>query len=79
MYDTSRCMHLKAGESIGGARCQEVATHETLLGRRCAWHADELKKAFRDPRSVGNVLAGGVARTEEQIERLVVKISGERS
>jgi hypothetical protein len=41
------------------------------MGRRCARHAEELRAALRDPNTLGNVLAGGKARTEEQIALLV--------
>jgi hypothetical protein len=59
---------------LGGPRCQEPATHETVLGRRCAHHAEELRQSLRDPHTTGNILAGGRARTEEEIARLVVEL-----
>lgn len=67
-------MNLRDGESIGGARCQDTATHVTVLGCRCARHAEELRAALRDPLSVGNVLKGR-ARTEEEIACMVRPLS----
>lgn len=74
MIDTDRCMAKRDGAWIFGDRCQEPATHNTLMGRRCAHHAEEMRKALRDPNTLGNVLAGDRARTEEEIARLVVEI-----
>lgn len=87
IIDTSRCMAQRDAtpdvpgqtfidriRSLGGPRCQEPATHETVMGRRCARHAEELRQALRDPRTLGNILAGDRARTEEEIARLVVEL-----
>lgn len=87
MIDTSRCMapreeppdvpeqtFIDKIRSLGAPRCQEPATHETVLGRRCAHHAEELQQSLRDPNTLGNVLAGRRARTEEEIARLVVAL-----
>lgn len=60
--------------NLGGPRCQEQATHMTVMGRRCARHAEELRQSLRDPHTLGNVLAGNRARTEEEIARLVVEL-----
>ena len=57
-----------------GPLCQDVATHDTVMGRRCARHAEECREALRNPRTLGNVLAGGRARTDEEIARLVVEL-----
>ncbi len=77
VIDTRRCMAANEDEpqSIFGAnRCQKTATHTTVMGRRCARHAEELRCAMRNPATVMNVLAGGRARTEKEIERLVMEI-----
>lgn len=72
MIDTKRCMAKRDGAPIFSAeRCQAPATHETIMGRRCALHAEELRASLRNPNTLGNILAGGVARTEEQIAMLV--------
>jgi len=70
MIDQKRCMAKRDGEPLGGERCQAAATHETLMGPRCAKHAEEFKQALRDPRTLGNVMAGR-ARTEDEIALLV--------
>ena len=67
--DTTRCM---APHRSFGPLCQAPATHNSPLGRRCARHAEELREALRNPRALGNVMAGGRARTEEEIAKLVV-------
>lgn len=73
MIDTSRCMAKHDDAPLFSAtRCQEPATHQTVMGKRCARHAEELKIALRDPLTVGNVIAGNRARTEEEIDRMVV-------
>lgn len=85
--DTTRCMAPREEppdvpgqtfigkiRSLGGPRCQEPATHETVMGRRCAHHAEELRQSLRNPHTLGNVLTGGRARTEEEIARLVVAL-----
>jgi hypothetical protein len=83
MIDPKRCTAPLDGGLVGmltGPLCQEAATHQTLSGRRCARHAEELRQAFRNPKTLGNVLAGGGARTEEQIARLIVELpKGESS
>jgi hypothetical protein len=88
MIDTSRCMAQRDAtlddattedtfidrlRSLGGPRCQEPATHETVMGRHCACHAEELRRALRDPHTLGNILSGRPP-TEEQIARLVVEL-----
>jgi hypothetical protein len=73
--DRSRCMALRDGASLGGPRCQEPATHETVMGRRCTRHAEAFREALRDPNTIGNVLSGGRARTEKEIARMVVELS----
>jgi hypothetical protein len=74
MIDPTRCMAPSNRSDLGGPRCQKPATHATVLGRRCAVHAEELRQSLRDPNTLGNVLAGGRARTEDEIERMVVKL-----
>jgi hypothetical protein len=74
MIDTSRCVSLRPGEPIGGARCQAPATHDSVLGRRCDCCAEVLRQALRRTNTLGNVLTGGRARTEEEIARLVVAL-----
>ena len=59
--------------TLGGPRCQAPATHATVLGRRCTPHAEELRRAMRDPNTFINV-ALGRARTEEEITKLVVAL-----
>lgn len=74
MIDRSRCMALRDGEPLGGPRCQEPATHQTLQGRRCARHAEALRQSLRAPNTLINVLAGKGACTEEEIARVVVEL-----
>lgn len=74
MIDRNRCMARRDGELLGGARCQESATHDSPYGRRCAHHAKELRRALRDPYVLGNVLSLGRARTEEEIAHVVVEL-----
>ncbi len=71
MIDRKKCMAPRDDAPIGGARCQAPATHETYLGRRCADHAEALRINLRNPHTLGNLIAGGVARTEEEIAVLV--------
>jgi len=40
------------------------------MGPRCPRHAEELKRALRDPNSIANMLLGR-ARTEEEIDHFV--------
>ena len=63
--------------TLGGPRCQAPATHDTIHGRRCAPCAEILRASLRDPHTLGNVLAGGRARTEEEIALMVVAIPPE--
>jgi hypothetical protein len=74
MIDRSRCMAPHDPAQLGGPRCQEPATHATALGRRCTRHAEAYRDALRNPRTLGNVIAGGRARTEEEIARMVVEL-----
>jgi hypothetical protein len=74
MIDPSRCMSRRDGELLGGALCQEPATHDSIMGRRCARHAEAMRRSLRDPGTLGNVFAGGRARTEEEIARMVVEL-----
>lgn len=71
MIDRNKCMAPRDEKEFGGVRCQATATHETFMGRRCALHAEALRINLRNPRTLGNVLAGGRARTEEEIAMLV--------
>lgn len=50
-----------------------LATYQSYLGRRCARHAEALRAALMDPRTLGNILARGVL-DEEQVKRLVVEL-----
>lgn len=71
MIDRNKCMAPRDNTPIGGARCQEKATHETYLGRRCALHAESMRINLRNPNTLGNILGGGRARTEEEIACLI--------
>lgn len=62
MTDLCRCLASRDG-SLGGPRCQEEATHNSFMGRRCARHAEELRESL-----------GKRARTEEEIAKLVVEL-----
>lgn len=73
MIDTSRCMARRDDADLGGERCQEPATHATVMGRRCTRHAEALRRAFRDSRALCNAVLGR-ARTEEEIARVVVEL-----
>lgn len=72
--DRTRCMAPRNGEEFGGSRCQESATHSTYLGRRCAHHAEAIRRAMRNSNTLANVLNGKRARTEEEITRLVKEL-----
>lgn len=74
MIDRSRCMAPRDDASFGGPRCQEPATHETIMGRRCARHAETLRESLRRSDTLGNVFAGRRARTEEEIARMIVEL-----
>jgi hypothetical protein len=74
MIDRNRCMAPLFDPSLGGVRCQAPATHQTLFGRHCTHHAEELKKSLRNPDMLGNIMAGGRARTEEEIDLLVKEL-----
>ena len=73
MIDRSRCMAPHDESTLGGPRCQEPATHITVLGRRCIRCAEDLRRAMRDPNTFINVVLGR-ARTEEEIAKLVVPL-----
>lgn len=79
MIDLKKCMAPRDDAPIGGARCQAAATHETLMGRRCALHAEALRINLRNPKTLGNVLAGGRARTEEEIAVLVRELPSKQA
>jgi hypothetical protein len=74
VIDRNRCMAPFFDPSLGGVRCQKPAMHQTLFGRHCTIHAEALRKSLRDPDMLGNVLAGGRARTEEEIDLLVKEL-----
>ncbi len=76
MIDPMKCMALKDGEPTGGPRCQAPATHWTIMGRRCAHHAERFRESLRNPNTLGNILAGGGRRTEKQIAKMVVELKG---
>jgi hypothetical protein len=71
MIDPTRCMAPKNRSELGGPRCQEPATHDSIFGRCCTPHAEELREALRSPDMIGNLLAEDRSRTEEEIARLV--------
>jgi hypothetical protein len=73
VIDPFRCMALRDGEPTGGARCQEPATHQSAFGRRCARHAEQLRRTLRSPNAFCNVMLGR-ARTEEEIARAVMEL-----
>jgi hypothetical protein len=77
--DPMRCMAPRDPDVSGGPRCQAVATHFSQVGggRICARCAAFLRERLRDPNTLGNTLAGGRARTEEEICRLVVELPPE--
>lgn len=72
--DPKRCLAPRVDKDIGGERCQEIATHETYLGRRCERHAEQMRRELRNPNILFNVLAGRRARTEDEIEKMVVRL-----
>jgi hypothetical protein len=74
--DPTRCMAPRdpLPKGAGGPRCQKAATHESVMGRLCAEHAEDMRQRLRDPDTVGNLLTGGRARTEAEIERMVVPV-----
>ena len=75
IVDRNRCMAPRDRSTFGGPRCQAPATHDSaIVGRLCTAHAEELRQALRNENTLGNVLAGGRARTEEEIARLVVEL-----
>jgi len=74
MIDRTLCMAPRDRSVLGGPRCQAPATHDTVMGRRCTPHAEEMRRALRDPDTFGNLLAGARARTEEEIARMVVEL-----
>jgi|WetSurMetagenome_2_1015567.scaffolds.fasta_scaffold98925_3 hypothetical protein len=75
VIDPKLCMAKRDNTPLFCAdRCQEPATHTSVMGRRCARHAEELRNALRNPDILGNVLAGR-ARTEEEISALVRELS----
>jgi hypothetical protein len=74
MIDRSRCMAPRDDASFGGPMCQKPATHETILGRRCAHHAEDLRVALRSPNTLMNILSGLKIYTEEEIARVVVEL-----
>jgi hypothetical protein len=73
VIDRSRCMAPSNPSTLGGPRCQAPAAYSTVLGRRCTRCAEELRRAMRDPNTFINVIVGR-ARTEEEIDRMVVAL-----
>lgn len=53
--------------------CGRPATHLARGDRKplCDAHAAQLREALRDPQTFGNILAGGRARTEQEIAAMV--------
>jgi hypothetical protein len=74
MIDRTLCMAPLDRSMLGGPRCQKPATHDSIFGRCCAQHAEELRQALRDPSTFGNILAGDRPRTENEIARMVVEL-----
>lgn len=54
--------------------CGAPATHWAYGGTKplCDRHAEDLRAALRNPTTLGNVLSGGRARTEEEIALMVI-------
>jgi hypothetical protein len=73
VIDPARCMAPRDDEPLGVARCQEPATHDSIMGRRCVRHAEMLRRSLRNPRTLANLVLGA-PRTEAQIARLVVEL-----
>ena len=74
MIDHSRCTAPQNSGELGGPRCHARATHDSIVGLRCAKHAEDLRCAFRNPNTIGNIVAGNRARTEAEIAKLVVEL-----
>lgn len=68
---------LKDGQ-LGGERCGKPAVYDTPLGPRCEACSEEFRRMARDPNTVINILAGGRARTEEEIARLLRPIEPDK-
>ena len=75
MIDCERCMAPADRNVLGGARCQKVATHTGVFGALCETCAELERRMYRNPNTLGNMIAGGRARTEEEIARLVRPIA----
>jgi hypothetical protein len=66
----SKCMGPK-DQRLFADRCFAEATHITIHGPRCTPCAEIFRQSLRDPNTLGNILAGNRARTEEEINRMV--------
>lgn len=66
---------LKLLNSEAPERCGKPAMFESPLGDYCEACAEKLRERMRNPNMALNVLAGGGARTEEQIAKLVRPIN----
>jgi hypothetical protein len=73
MIDRARCTALLEDAMFGGPRCQELATHDSFVGHRCARHAEELRRALRSPNTLINIRRG--PRSESEIAQMVVELS----
>jgi hypothetical protein len=58
-------------QQLFAERCLAEATHITIHGARCTKCAEQFKESLRDPNTLGNILAGNRARTEEEISKMV--------
>jgi hypothetical protein len=67
---SGKCMGPK-NQKLFAERCLAPATHITIQGPHCAACAEALRKSLRDPNTLGNILAGNRARTEEEIALMV--------
>jgi hypothetical protein len=54
---SAKCVGPKE-QKLFADRCFKPATHTTIMGPRCADCAELLRKALRDPNTLGNILAG---------------------
>lgn len=66
----NRCTAPRDGHEVGGPRCQETATHTTYLGRKCARHVEEMRRALRSPNTLVSLIRGR-PYTEEEIAKMI--------
>lgn len=77
MIDRDACTHaLRPELGHGSPRCQKEATHDSVVGRRCTPHAEQLRERFHDPSTLCGIPGDGApTRTDEQVARLVWRLS----